>query len=111
MSVPQSSLKGITREKPGGTSPSPVEGVEGIPGPSTLDPINCSLPQDGESEDYGDEADEAEAESTEEDSEVRKQKIIQSLIILIIFTFNLCKFNLNIILPFLMFYQFSKKLK
>lgn len=37
MSVPQSSLKGITREKPGGTSPSPVEGVEGIPGPSTLD--------------------------------------------------------------------------
>ncbi|XP_043478305.1 F-box/WD repeat-containing protein 7 [Leptopilina heterotoma] len=70
MSVPQSSLKGITREKPGGTSPSPVEGVEGIPGPSTLDPINCSLPQDGESEDYGDEVDEAEAESTEEDSEI-----------------------------------------
>lgn len=70
MSVPQSSLKGINREKPGGTSPSPVEGVEGIPGPSTLDPIHCSLPQDGESEDYGDEAEEAEAESTEEESEV-----------------------------------------
>ena len=70
MSVPSSSSKGINKEKHGGTSPSPVEGVEGIPGPSSLDPIHGPLPQDGESEDYGDEAEEEEEDSTEEESEV-----------------------------------------
>ncbi|XP_033223817.1 F-box/WD repeat-containing protein 7 [Belonocnema kinseyi] len=70
MSVPSSSSKGINREKPGGTSPSPVEGVEGIPGPSSLDPIHCPLPPDGESEDYGDEAEDEDDDSTEEESEI-----------------------------------------
>ena len=69
MSVPSSSSNGINREKPGGTSPSPVEGVEGIPGPSSLDPIPSPLPPNGGSEDYGDEA-EDDDESSEEESEV-----------------------------------------
>ena len=68
MSVPPSSSKGIASEKPGGTSPSPIEGVEGVPGPSTLDQI--PLPQNEELDDYGETADEEEEESTEEDCEV-----------------------------------------
>ncbi|XP_032457657.1 F-box/WD repeat-containing protein 7 isoform X4 [Nasonia vitripennis] len=68
MSVPPSSSKGTASEKPGGTSPSPIEGVEGVPGPSTLDQI--PLPQNEELDDYGETADEEEEESTEEDCEI-----------------------------------------
>lgn len=70
MSVPATSSKGIASDKPGGTSPSPTEGiVEGVPGPSTLDQI--PLPQNEELDDYGETADEEEEEeSTEEDCEV-----------------------------------------
>ncbi|XP_043286644.1 F-box/WD repeat-containing protein 7 [Venturia canescens] len=82
MSVPSSSSssssssKGIEGEKPGGTSPSPVEGVEvGIAGPSTLEHPVCPLPQDGESEDYGNEADEEEDEEEEEDSSEEESEI------------------------------------
>ncbi|XP_011499604.1 PREDICTED: F-box/WD repeat-containing protein 7 [Ceratosolen solmsi marchali] len=68
MSVPPSSSKGIASVKPGGTSPSPIEGVEGVPGPSTLEQI--PLPQNEELDDYGETADEEEEESTEEDCEI-----------------------------------------
>lgn len=70
MSVPSSSSKGLGGEKPGGTSPSPVEGVEGVPGPSTIDPLQSDLAHEGESDDYGEEAEEEEDDSTDEESEV-----------------------------------------
>ncbi|XP_012256260.2 F-box/WD repeat-containing protein 7 [Athalia rosae] len=69
MSAPSSSSKGLGGEKPGGTSPSPVEGVEGVPGPSTLDPLQTAIAHDGESDDYGEEAEEEEEDSTDEESE------------------------------------------
>lgn len=69
MSVPSSSASKIIN---GGTSPSPVEGIEVVPGPSSVDHLHYAVPQDGESEDYGDEPEEEEDESTEEEeSEVR----------------------------------------
>lgn len=71
MSVPSSSSNNISdNNKLGGTSPSPIEGIEGIPGPSTLDPMQSILPQDEESKDYGDEGDEDDEESSEGESEV-----------------------------------------
>lgn len=83
MSVPSSSSssssssKGIEGEKPGGTSPSPIEGVEvSIAGPSTLENPVCPLPQDAESEDYGNEADEEGEDSSEEESEVNANSVI-----------------------------------
>lgn len=71
MSVPSSSSKKISdNNKLGGTSPSPIEGIEGIAGPSSLDPMNSVFPQDEESEEYGDEADEDEEDSSEGESDV-----------------------------------------
>lgn len=70
MSVPSSSSNKISNGKPGGTSPSPVEGIEGVPGPSSLEPMHSLLPQDEESEDYGEDGEEEEYDSSEEESEV-----------------------------------------
>lgn len=71
MSVPPSSSNNISdNNKLGGASPSPIEGIEGIPGPSSLDPMHSVLPQDEESEDYGDDEDEGDEESSEGESEV-----------------------------------------
>lgn len=70
MSVPSTSSKKLSEGKPGGTSPSPIESIEVVPGPSSLDPMHCTFPQDGESEEYGDEEDEDDDESSEEESEV-----------------------------------------
>jgi len=71
MSVPPSSSNNISdNNKLGGASPSPIEGIEGIPGPSSLDPMHSILPQDEESEDYGDDEDEGDEESSEGESEV-----------------------------------------
>lgn len=70
MSVPSSSSSKITDSKPGGTSPSPIEGIEGVPGPSSVEPMHSVLPQDGESEDYGDDGEEEEDDSSEEESDV-----------------------------------------
>ena len=70
MSVPSSSSNKITDNKPGGTSPSPIEGIEGVPGPSSLEPMHSLLTQDEESEDYGEDGEEEEEDdSSEEDSE------------------------------------------
>lgn len=71
MSVPPSSSNNISdNNKLGGTSPSPIEGIEGVPGPSSLDPMHSVLPQDEESEDYGDDEEEGDEESSEGESEV-----------------------------------------
>lgn len=71
MSVPPSSSSNISdNNKLGGTSPSPIEGIEGIPGPSSLDPMHSVLLQDEESEDCGDEGDEDDEDSSEGESEV-----------------------------------------
>lgn len=70
MSVPSSSSNKINDNKPGGTSPSPIEGIEGVPGPSSLEPMHSLLAQDEESEDYGEDAEEDEDDSSEEESEV-----------------------------------------
>ena len=81
MSLPSTSSasKGIDGEKPGGTSPSPVEGVVGevgIPGPSSLDRLGFELPQEDnclESKDDENDADEDEEEeyvSSDAESEV-----------------------------------------
>lgn len=71
MSVPSSSSNKITDNKPGGTSPSPIESIEGIPGPSSLEPMHSLLAQDEESEDYGEDGEEEEEDdSSEEESEV-----------------------------------------
>lgn len=69
MSVPPTSSNNISDNKLGGASPSPIEGIEGVPGPSSLDPMNSVSPQD-ESEDYGDDEDEGDEESSEGESEV-----------------------------------------
>lgn len=86
MSVPSSSSKGIDGEKPGGTSPSPVEGVEeGIAGPSTLDNSRCALPCEAELEDYGNEVDDEEEDSSEEEeSEVIIVLVIIVLVLLLL---------------------------
>jgi len=71
MSVPPSSSNNISdNNKLGGASPSPIEGIEGVPGPSSLDPMHSVLPQDEESEDYGDDEEEGDEESSEGESEV-----------------------------------------
>ncbi|KOC61478.1 F-box/WD repeat-containing protein 7 [Habropoda laboriosa] len=71
MSVPSSSSNKITDNKPGGTSPSPIEGIEGVPGPSSLEPMHSLLTQDEESEDYGEDGEEEEEDdSSEEESEI-----------------------------------------
>lgn len=71
MSVPSSSSNNISdNNKLGGTSPSPIEGIEGVPGPSSLGPMHAVLPQDEESEDYGDEGDEEDEDSSEAESGV-----------------------------------------
>ncbi|XP_020293654.1 F-box/WD repeat-containing protein 7 [Pseudomyrmex gracilis] len=71
MSVPPSSSNNISdNNKLGGASPSPIEGIEGLPGPSSLDPMHSVLPQDEESEDYGDDEDEDEDETSEGESEI-----------------------------------------
>jgi len=70
MAVPSTSSNNISDNKLGGASPSPIEGIEGVPGPSSLDPMNSVLPQDEESEDYGDDEDEGDEESSEGESEV-----------------------------------------
>jgi len=71
MSVPPSSSNNISdNNKLGSASPSPIEGIEGVPGPSSLDPMHSVLPQDEESEDYGDDEEEGDEESSEGDSEV-----------------------------------------
>lgn len=71
MSVPPSSSNNISdNNKLGGASPSPIEGIEGVPGPSSLDPMHPVLPQDEESEDYGDDEEEGDEESSEGESEV-----------------------------------------
>lgn len=75
MSVPPSSSNNISdNNKLGGASPSPIEGIEGLPGPSSLDPMHPVLPQDEESEDYGDDEDEDEDETSEGESEVSHQQ-------------------------------------
>ncbi|XP_060833033.1 F-box/WD repeat-containing protein 7 isoform X1 [Bombus pascuorum] len=71
MSVPSSSSNKINDNKPGGTSPSPIEGIEGVPGPSSLEPMHSLLAQDEESEDYGEDGEEEdEDDSSEEESEI-----------------------------------------
>lgn len=71
MSVPPSSSNNISdNNKLGGASPSPIEGIEGVPGPSSLDPMHSVLPQDEESEDYGDDEEDGDEESSEGESEV-----------------------------------------
>ncbi|KAG5311046.1 PREDICTED: F-box/WD repeat-containing protein 7 isoform X2 [Acromyrmex echinatior] len=71
MSVPPSSSNNISdNNKLGGASPSPIEGIEGVPGPSSLDPMHSVLPQDEESEDYGDDEEEGDEESSEGESEI-----------------------------------------
>lgn len=71
MSVPSSSSNNISdNNKLGGTSPSPIEGIEGVPGPSSLGPMHSVLPQDEESEDYGDEEDEDDEDSSDAESGV-----------------------------------------
>lgn len=73
MSVPSSSSNNISdNNKLGGASPSPIEGIEGVPGPSSLDPMHSVLPQDEESEEYGDDEDEDEDETSEGESEVSR---------------------------------------
>lgn len=70
MSVPPSSSNNISdNNKLGGASPSPIEGIEGIPGPSSLDPMHSVFPQE-EFEDYGGDEDEDDEETSEEESEV-----------------------------------------
>lgn len=73
MSVPSSSSNNISdNNKLGGTSPSPIEGIEGVPGPSSLGPMHAVLPQDEESEDYGDEGEEEDEDSSEAESGVNQ---------------------------------------
>lgn len=73
MSDPPSSSKVIVSEKPGGTSPSPVEGVESVAGPSDFNQILLGRHQN-ELDPYGESAEEEEEEeeenSTEEDNDV-----------------------------------------
>lgn len=77
MSVPPSSSNNISdNNKLGGASPSPIEGIEGVPGPSSLDPMHSVLPQDEESEDYGDDEEEGDEETSEGESEVSHQLYI-----------------------------------
>lgn len=77
MSDPPSSssnngISSSNSETPGGTSPSPVEGIESLPGPSgRLDEVEISLSQNDElADDYGEEANEEEENSSEDDCEV-----------------------------------------
>lgn len=73
MSVPPPSSNNIAdTNKLGGASPSPIEGIEGVPGPSFLDPMPSASPQDEESEDYGDDDEEGDEESSEGESEVSR---------------------------------------
>lgn len=75
MSVPPPSSNNISdNNKLGGASPSPIEGIEGVPGPSSLDPMHSVLPQDEESEDYGDDEEEGDEESSEGESEVSQHQ-------------------------------------
>ncbi|XP_058805851.1 F-box/WD repeat-containing protein 7-like [Phymastichus coffea] len=73
MSIPPATSKGITNEKTGGTSPSPVEGVvESVAGPSSTLNSKIALAEQSNEEldDFGETADEEEEESTEEDCEI-----------------------------------------
>jgi len=81
MSVPPSSSNNISdNNKLGGASPSPIEGIEGVPGPSSLDPMHSVLPQDEESEDYGDDEEEGDEESSEGESEVSQYQFCLYLV-------------------------------
>ncbi|KAJ8688401.1 hypothetical protein QAD02_024196 [Eretmocerus hayati] len=68
MSIPSTSSKVDTSEQPSGASPSPTEGVENIPGPSTVD--QAPRPENDELEELEESPDEEEGASTEEDGEV-----------------------------------------
>lgn len=72
MSIPSSSKSINLSKPPGGASPSPTEGIDETPGPSTLDIICCTFPENMKSEDYGDEGEDDEEDSSEQGSEVSK---------------------------------------